>query len=461
MPHRQWLHIPMIAPVWLLVFLLAATHLSAQEKVTRILFVFDASGSMAGQWEGQQKFDIARSLLLNAVDSLEASPDHIEIGLRIFGHQSYKGVNDCQDSKLEVPFAHDNRQAIAATLNRIEIQGQTPIAYSLFESLKDFPQDPFAKNVIILITDGLETCDGDPCAVGPLLRKNNISLRPFVIGLGLGEEGAAFFDCVGNFYNADDSESFQEALDIVISQAINTTTAQINLLDDNHQPTETNIEVSLYDNYGGTMEKMYVHAKGFQGQIDTLHLTPVIDYDMVVHTTPPVVVEDLSLTPGMHNILPADVPQGTLTLRVDGFPRQYEENCIIRQSGSPQIIDIQSLNTRKRLLTGLYDLEILTLPILIRDEVAINANEETTLLIPAPGKVRIGITRPGIVSLYQIGNGDMRLFYELDQVDKVVEVDILPGSYLAVFRQHPMKRAALTQTKSFTIYTRTTTTLTF
>lgn len=452
LPIRNWL---------LLIFLGIVLSAQAQEKTTRILFVLDASGSMAGKWDGIEKFDLAKRLLFEAIDSLEHSPTDIEFGLRMFGHQSHRSANDCEDSKLEIPFGANNAQRIYAKLAAVQNQGQTPIAYSLFEAVQDFPEDPFAKNAIILITDGIETCDGDPCAVAPILKKNNIAVRPFIIGLGLGQEGATFFDCVGTYYDADSEEAFEEALNVVISQAVNSTTAQINLLDQAGKPNETNVEVTLYDSYSGALEQVYVHALGYYGRIDTLYLTPVIDYDMVVHTVPPTLVEGLELAPGKHNIMPADVPQGTLTLKIDGYSRLAEGQCVIRKAGDPEILDVQQLNTRKRLRTGFYDLEILTLPPMYVENVMIQPNEEEVILVPEEGKLNVFVARAGIASIYQIENGQMKMIYEDAYVEKQLSVELLPGDYLVVYRQHQFKSSELTQSKTFTIYSRSTTNVTF
>lgn len=459
----RWQHKWMTSPRnwFLLVFMGIALLGQAQEKTTRILFVLDASGSMAGKWEGIEKFDIAKRLLFEAIDSLEKSPTEIEFGLRMFGHQSHRSANDCKDSKLEIPFAPDNAQRIYAKMAAVQNQGQTPIAYSLFEAVQDFPEDPFAKNAIVLITDGIETCDGDPCAVAPILQQNNIAVRPFIIGLGLGQEGATYFDCVGTYYDADSEKDFEEALNVVISQAVNSTTAQINLLNQAGKPTETNIEVTLYDNYSQSLEQVYVHALGYYGRIDTLFLTPVIDYDMVVHTVPPTRVNGLELAPGKHNIMPADVPQGTLTLKIDGYSRLAEGNCIIRKAGDNEILDVQQLNSRKRLVTGFYDLEILTLPPMYVENVMIQAEEEEVILIPEEGKLNVFVSRPGIASIYQVDDGQMKMIYEESYVNRQMTLELLPGDYLVVYRQHQYKSSELTQSRSFTIYSRSTTNVTF
>ncbi|MCF0206466.1 MAG: hypothetical protein HUK15_03465, partial [Bacteroidales bacterium] len=77
-----------------------------EPPLTRILFIFDASQSMSGKWEGTQKFGKARELLFELLDSLEDMQKNkrIEMALRVYGHQSPVPPQDCSDSKLEVSF---------------------------------------------------------------------------------------------------------------------------------------------------------------------------------------------------------------------------------------------------------------------------------------------------------------------------------------------------------------------
>jgi Ca-activated chloride channel family protein len=169
--------------------------------LSKILFVFDASQSMLGIWEKEQKITIARNVLIAILDSLEKL-DNIELALRVYGHQSPVPPQDCSDSKLEVPFAKGNASKIRQKLRFIEPKGTTPIANSLAMAADDFVKLDNCRNIIILITDGIEACDGDPCAVSRDLQLKGITLKPFVIGIGIDEGFKESFDCIGHYYNA-------------------------------------------------------------------------------------------------------------------------------------------------------------------------------------------------------------------------------------------------------------------
>lgn len=138
--------------------------------VTRILFVFDASRSMSGAWDSDVKINIARRLLIDIIDSLQYQ-EKVQMGLRIYGHQSPVPPQDCEDTKLEVPIGKNNASVIRQKLRYIEPKGTTPIAYSLERAAGDFPPCAECRNIIILITDGIEACEGDPCEVSNQNRK--------------------------------------------------------------------------------------------------------------------------------------------------------------------------------------------------------------------------------------------------------------------------------------------------
>ncbi|MFT3886013.1 MAG: vWA domain-containing protein [Flavobacteriales bacterium] len=168
-PHPSF---PTKLPVFTLLSILSLLAFSpiaalAQKKekepaLTRILFVMDASNSMNAFWGNEPKINAARKVLLGSLKPLEDVPN-IELALRLYGHQTKiePGKQDCDDTKLEVPFGPHSGAAIRQKMADVRCLGTTPIARSLERAAKDFP-DTKARNVIILITDGIEACDEDP-----------------------------------------------------------------------------------------------------------------------------------------------------------------------------------------------------------------------------------------------------------------------------------------------------------
>lgn len=235
----------------LLLFFCISFSVHAQTNETRrILILLDGSGSMLETWDGTTKWTVAKRLIQETLDSIQKENPSVEIGLRVFGHQSPRAMKDCKDSKLEVVISKNSAAAIQNKLNEIVPKGHTPIAYSLFLAADDFPDLP-GTNSIILITDGIENCEGDPCASAEVLTNKRITLKPFIIGIGLAEEDKGKFNCVGTYYDATNETTFENAINVVISQALNNTTLQINLIDAFDKPSETNVEMTLYDSFSG------------------------------------------------------------------------------------------------------------------------------------------------------------------------------------------------------------------
>ncbi|MBK7855454.1 MAG: hypothetical protein IPJ79_11625 [Bacteroidetes bacterium] len=284
---------------------------------------------MYAKWQSDTRYEIAKNLLSEMVDSLEKI-NHIEMALRVYGHTKKFPPQDCDDTRLEVPFGKNNAWNIRKKLRDISPSGTTPIARSLEECGKDFPEDP-SRNIIIIITDGIEECNGDPCAVSLALQKKGIVLKPFVIGLGLGKDYLESFNCVGNFYNATTEEGFRNVFNVVISQALNNTTVQVNLIDAKNKATETDVNMTFYDTYSGAIRYNYIHTMNVKGVPDTLKVDPLSTYNIVVHTIPPVRKDSVKILAGRHNIVGIDTPQGDLLLKFDGLSDYRNLQCIIRK----------------------------------------------------------------------------------------------------------------------------------
>ena len=142
----------------LLSFQLYAQHPEKEEeitKTTRILFVLDASRSMTGKWQGESKYTIARTILSEILDSL-STIENVEVALRMFGHTKHFPPQNCNDTRLEVPFSKNNVDEIKARLRQLSPKGTSPIATSLLKSKDDFTECANCRNIVVLITDGLE-----------------------------------------------------------------------------------------------------------------------------------------------------------------------------------------------------------------------------------------------------------------------------------------------------------------
>ena len=176
----------------------------------RTIIVLDASGSMWGQIDGKPKLEIARQSLRTVLQSLPADR---ELGLMAYGHRQ-KG--SCEDIELVVPPAAGTADAITAAADSMKFLGKTPLTAAVrraAEALKYTEE----KATVILITDGLETCNADPCALGKELKAAGVDFTAHVVGFGLTADEGRQVACLaentgGKYIQATDAAGLEEAL---------------------------------------------------------------------------------------------------------------------------------------------------------------------------------------------------------------------------------------------------------
>ena len=426
------------------------TNVKSQER-TRILFVFDASNSMNGSWAKERKIVTASRLLSEAMSKLEYS-ETLELGLRVYGHQTlYRpGHQDCEDTELVVSIGTGRNLIIQQELKKIIPKGTTPIARSLEKAADDFTECDDCRNIIILITDGIEACDGDPCAVSRALQAKGIILKPFVIGIGMDEMMDANLKCVGNYFDASKEEVFRDVLDIVITQALNSTTSQISILDENNLPTITNVPITIYNEETGEVVNNFVHTLNEQGHPDTISLDPLIKYCLQVHTIPPMEKCGFKLKAGEHNVLEIQAPQGNLNLIKTGL--DYRDlKCLVKKKGDCPTVNMQDMGVSEKYLVGTYDLEIFTTPPTIIKDVEIKANEITDLSIPKPGTLYLKSNGQGYGGIFKLEENRMVSVTNFTNGFLESRYTLQPGKYKVVFRSKHSRQTIFTFEKEFTI----------
>ncbi|TAE80467.1 MAG: VWA domain-containing protein [Bacteroidetes bacterium] len=442
------------AGICLLLLLLFSTKGQAQNYVkpkTRILFLLDASGSMYATMDKDIRINVAKRLLSKIIDSLERAKD-VQVALRVYGHISSPSERNCKDTRLEVPFKPGNHRQMKDKIKDIVPKGTTLIAYSLQQAAYDFPKEQGVRNIIILITDGIEECDGDPCAVSEALQSQGVVLRPFIIGLGGTDDFRKAFECVGRYYDANTEASFNNVLNVVITQALNSTTAQVNLLDINLNPAETNVNMSFYDEHSGQLITNLIHTMNARGFPDTILLDPIYRYRMVVHTIPPVEKKNIEITAGRHNIIAVDAAQGNLLLKLTGITNYPDLKCIVRSKGTMNTLHLQNVNTNERYLVGKYDLEVLTLPRQLFKDVSIDQNTTTTIEMAQPGRLFISaFSQQYIADIYQMNRNELVWLARLPAENKTHNVIMQPGKYKIIYRARNSTKANQTFEREFII----------
>lgn len=175
-----------------------------------LVFILDASGSMWGRIAGDEmKITAAKSVMR---DLLNEVPDTIEMGLVAYGHRR-KG--DCADIETIAELGAEP-SAISDAVEAITPRGKTPITDAL-RSAADLVSGVDRPSTLVLVSDGIETCQGDPCALASELKKSGTELVIHTVGFAVDADAERQLQCVaeaggGNYYHTENSTELRDAL---------------------------------------------------------------------------------------------------------------------------------------------------------------------------------------------------------------------------------------------------------
>lgn len=437
------------------IHLLTQAQLTEATAKTRILFVLDASYSMLKNWGTENRWEIAKRVLGEMADSLQQY-DNAEFGLRVFGHQAGTAEHNCRDSKLEVPVGKHKPSEIREKLKSIQPKGITPIVYSIQQCGADFGITKGSRNVLILITDGEESCGGDPCKTAQVLRDADVNLRPFVIGLDLPADKFQTLTCMGEYLNARQPSEFNLFLNNILRESLSRTTFQVNLNDEKGKPTETNIPMSFYDRQTGKAVYQLMHTLNSRGLPDTLELDPFLNYDLLVHTLPSIRKEQIQAKRNSHNTITLPAAQGILKTSMPGIISKAADTekirCIIRKEGATQVIHVMGMNESVKLLTGSYDLEFLTIP-RIYSQVTVRDHQTTTAEVSLPGMLSLQKQTEmiGVILMKDPESGRLKKVYDLNPSGLYEMVLLQAGKYRLVYRSKQARTIHTSVDKEFEI----------
>ncbi|MFW8567288.1 vWA domain-containing protein [Orrella sp. 11846] len=187
-----------------------AIPLSAASAAEDVMIVYDASGSMWGQIDGVSKIEIAREVM---ADLVEGWPDDANLGLVAYGHRSQ---GDCTDIETLIEPGPIDRAHFIKTVRDIRPRGKTPISAAVQHaadvlSYRDNPA------TVVLISDGLETCQADPCALAGQLARQGVKFTTHVVGFDLKDDAHENLACIakntgGIFVPAQNAQELKAAL---------------------------------------------------------------------------------------------------------------------------------------------------------------------------------------------------------------------------------------------------------
>ncbi|MEM9439284.1 MAG: hypothetical protein AAGA73_02465 [Pseudomonadota bacterium] len=189
----------MIGLVW---FLLVAVEGLAEEERDGVYIIYDSSQSMWGVLPDQsRKYEAARIAMRELASRDLGDRD---VALRIYGHRH---KNDCSDSELLMPWTRQSgaSDGLVTAMEAVRPTGRTPIDRSLRAALEDFGD---RRGAIILISDGIESCDADPCALVREWRNRDVSITVHVVGLGLSGKERAAMECIADAAGTEYRDAF-------------------------------------------------------------------------------------------------------------------------------------------------------------------------------------------------------------------------------------------------------------
>jgi Ca-activated chloride channel family protein len=194
----------------LLAICLAAPASAQQANTNDLLLILDASGSMWARNGGEEKIVIARRVLKDLASRL---PDGSAVGLIAYGHRREA---DCADIETIVPLGPLDRTELVSKVEKLNPKGKTPITQSIEQAIAAVKgrTDPAT---IVLLSDGIETCSGDPCAAVGAAKKTGANFLLHVIGFDLSKENVASLECTaqaggGLYFDAKNAAELSAAL---------------------------------------------------------------------------------------------------------------------------------------------------------------------------------------------------------------------------------------------------------
>ena len=179
----------------------------------KAVLVLDGSGSMWQQVGSTTKIEIARDVI---GDLMLDWSDKVELGLSAYGHRE-KG--NCSDIETLKPIGPVDPKEVAQIVDAISPKGKTPLTAAVRGAADELRYEE-NRATIILVSDGEETCGGDPCAVAKELEAAGIDFTVHVVGFDLTDEESANLQCIadntgGKFLQADNAEELHQAMAVV------------------------------------------------------------------------------------------------------------------------------------------------------------------------------------------------------------------------------------------------------
>jgi len=317
--HRLLVTIGLLLALGVLAFQpFADAQVGASEK-GNVLFILDGSGSMWAEIDNKPKIVIAKEVMINLIQQL---PDTVKAGLEVYGHRS-KG--DCNDIELLSLVGKSDKTTLVQQIQSIQPKGKTPITGSLklaAEQLRAAEEE----TAVVLISDGKETCQGDPCVLVSQLRKQGIKVKVHVVGFDVNQAEREQLMCIadaggGKYFTAQNAGELTNALTEVRKEVIasveakpkepETKTKQKVIKISRPSIKIGTIEIKNTQDFVTILDQQTGKKKGFRGSTDRPIQVPVGTYKLKF---PNFVVEGIEVGPGEKKRIDASTLVGWISI---------------------------------------------------------------------------------------------------------------------------------------------------
>lgn len=204
--------------------LIVASAATMHAESARVQIVLDVSGSMKAAMGAQPKIEAAKSAIRETIGGLQEGS---VVALRYYGHRAPQEpkAESCKDTELVMPFQPLDKARMLASLGKAVPKGQTPIAYTLEQAAADFGDASDEERGIILVSDGIETCGGDPLATVRGLMARGIKVKVHTIGFDVDAAARTQLEAIsdatgGEYHDARNAAALADSLRQLTQKAL-------------------------------------------------------------------------------------------------------------------------------------------------------------------------------------------------------------------------------------------------
>lgn len=405
-----------------------------EAEKTRVLLILDCSNSMWDRWQSDAKIKVTQRVLLHFIDSI-SHQDNVELALRVFGHLNKEQYG----TRLEVPFSEGNIYQLQSKIKTLVPQGGCTAATALTDALHDFPATGSSRNIILIITDGMDDCDAAICNVARHVQMSGTIVQTFILGIGNAKDFQHSLDCAGKFMYVGNEEDYDQALYNIFNQSDQMAKVVMDVRSSIGDRYETEIPVAFYDRQTNVAKYSTIYATDASGWTDTLELDPLVSYDVKLFTKPPYIKSNVKFSIGKLNTLKVIADQGNLCIRRELKRLGWtipNYTIVVHPHNDPSISYTQIMGEHASYLAGNYDIEVNTLPTINLQNVEIRNGANTDIELPIPGLLvmnKLKVISTG--SLFVLEDGIMRWVCDLNPNTVSERLVLLPGEYQAIL--HP------------------------